>query len=101
MNSHRLAARLLALLFACVCSSTLAQPAARPAPLKSGIEFTGAEVRALQGDEFANPGMLWILRGSALWDQPAGKEARACAGCHGEAGQWRLDQSRRTYPAVS
>ena len=43
-----------------------AQTAVRPAPLKSGIEFTGAEVRALQNDEFANPGMLWVTRGAAV-----------------------------------
>jgi sulfur-oxidizing protein SoxA len=60
-----------------------AQTAVRPQPLKSGIEFSGAELRTLQHDEFANPGMLWVERGSALWQQPAGPENRACANCHG------------------
>ena len=99
MSSPRLAAWLLALFFTCICSSTLAQPAVRPVPLKSGIEFTGTEVRALQGDEFANPGMLWISRGSALWDQPAGKEGRACAGCHGEAAAGMKTVATR-YPQI-
>lgn len=76
---------LLAALTACVAGAAGAQTAVRPAPLKSGIEFTGAEVRALQNDEFANPAMLWVSRGSALWEQPAGNDNRSCASCHGEA----------------
>ena len=45
---------------------------------RSGIEFQSADVRALQADEFANPGMLWVTRGEALWSQ-------SCRSCHGEA----------------
>ena len=45
---------------------------------QSGIEFQSADVRALQADEFANPGMLWVTRGEALW-------SASCAACHGEA----------------
>ena len=56
-----------------------------PTPLKSGIEFTGAEVRALQQDDFANPGMLWVARGEQLWREPAGTEGKSCANCHGDA----------------
>jgi sulfur-oxidizing protein SoxA len=57
---------------------------ARPQPLRSGIEFAGPDVRALQADDFANPGMLWAARGERLWSEPAGA-GRSCAGCHGEA----------------
>ena len=53
--------------------------------LKQGSEFAGAEVRAMQADEFGNPGMLWVTRGERLWREPAGREAKACASCHGEA----------------
>ncbi len=56
-----------------------------PMPLKSGLEFAGAEVRALQQDDFANPGMLWVARGEKLWQEPAGKESKSCASCHGDA----------------
>jgi L-cysteine S-thiosulfotransferase len=45
---------------------------------KSGTEFQSADVRALEADEFANPGMLWVARGEALW-------AQSCAWCHGDA----------------
>ena len=57
----------------------------RPTPLKSGIEFASADIRALQSDDFANPGMLWVVRGEKLWQERAGKEHQSCAGCHGDA----------------
>ncbi len=55
-----------------------------PAP-RSGLEFASADVRALQADDFANPGMLWVARGEKLWNTPAGRSATSCAGCHREA----------------
>lgn len=59
---------------------------ARPSPLRSGIEFQGADVRALQADAFANPGMLWVARAERLWSEapPGGP---SCAACHGDAKQ--------------
>ena len=57
----------------------------KPSPLKSGIEFASADVRKLQADDFANPGMLWVARGEKLWSEPAGKSGKSCAGCHGDA----------------
>ncbi len=44
------------------------------------------DLRALQGDELANPAMLWVERGEGLWREPAGKSAKACASCHQDAG---------------
>jgi sulfur-oxidizing protein SoxA len=52
--------------------------------LKSGVEFTSEANRALQADEFANPGMLWVTRGEKLWREPAGSTGKSCAACHGE-----------------
>src|SRR6186713_1420489 len=57
----------------------------RPQPLKSGLEFTGADARKLQADDFANPGMLWVARGEKLWREPAGKDGKSCSSCHGDA----------------
>jgi sulfur-oxidizing protein SoxA len=74
-----------------VLAALLAAPTARPAepprpnPLKGGVEFQSADVRALQGDDFANPMTLWVTRGEALWAQPRGTQGKACASCHGEA----------------
>jgi L-cysteine S-thiosulfotransferase len=51
--------------------------------LRSGITFAGADVRAMQSDDFANPGMLWVERGARLWREASG--AKSCAECHGDA----------------
>jgi sulfur-oxidizing protein SoxA len=44
------------------------------------------ETRAMQDDDTANPGMLWVLEGGALWARKAGAAGRACADCHRDAG---------------
>ena len=59
----------------------------RPLPLdkvRSGIEFAGRDVRALQDDVGGNPAQLWLAQGQALWDAPAGQSRQSCASCHGE-----------------
>jgi sulfur-oxidizing protein SoxA len=53
--------------------------------LKSGIEFVSEDLRKLQTDDFANPGMLWVARGEKLWAEPAGKSGKSCASCHQDA----------------
>ena len=52
---------------------------------RSGFEFMSRETQALQRDDFANPGMLWVAEGEALWSQPAGTAGIACTGCHAAA----------------
>ena len=75
-----------ALLWLCVWAATVAaaQPQ-RPTPLKAGVDFASAEVRAMQQDDFANPGMLWVARGEKLWQEPMGPQNKTCASCHGDA----------------
>ncbi|MFO1398939.1 MAG: sulfur oxidation c-type cytochrome SoxA [Burkholderiales bacterium] len=85
----RLAAFIVA---ACFAVATAAQE--RPSPLRSGIEFAGADVRAMQDDDAANPGLLWVERGKVLWS--AGDAA--CASCHGVAEQSMRGVAAR-YPA--
>jgi sulfur-oxidizing protein SoxA len=73
---------------------------ARPAPLRSGIDFASDEVRAMQRDDFANPGMLWVTRGETLWRRSdAGGERRACADCHGDAAT-SMQGVAAAYPRV-
>src|SRR4030095_9608979 len=43
------------------------------------------ETRAMQDDDIANPGMLAVLEGGALWARKTGAAGRACADCHGAA----------------
>jgi len=57
----------------------------RPSPLKSGIEFVSDDLRKLQADDFANPGMLWVARGEKIWGEAAGNARKSCAACHGDA----------------
>jgi sulfur-oxidizing protein SoxA len=52
---------------------------------RSGYAFMGRETRAMQDDDTANPGMLWVLDGATLWSKKAGAAGRACADCHGDA----------------
>jgi sulfur-oxidizing protein SoxA len=54
---------------------------------RSTYEQMSAETRAMQDEDTANPGMLWVLDGEALWNTKAGAADRACSGCHGEAAQ--------------
>lgn len=57
----------------------------RPSERRSGYHFMSRETRAMQDDETANPGTLWVLEGETLWKARAGAAGRACADCHGEA----------------
>ena len=69
------------------------------AELKSGAEFSGAEVRAMQADEFENPGMLWVTRGERLWREMVGAAGKSCASCHGDAATSMKGVAAR-YPRV-
>ena len=51
----------------------------------SGYDFMSRETRAMQDDDSANPGMLWVLDGEALWKKKEGAADKACSDCHGEA----------------
>jgi L-cysteine S-thiosulfotransferase len=87
------------LAFAMALASTTTPAQERSLPqqaLRSGIEFAGADVRAMQTDDFANPGFLWVERGEKLWK---GAEAgRSCASCHGDATKSMRGVAAR-YPA--
>jgi sulfur-oxidizing protein SoxA len=51
---------------------------------RSGATFMSPETNAMQSDDSANPGMLWVLDGEALWNAKAGTAQNACADCHGD-----------------
>lgn len=91
--------RLLAVLAAGIVAAAFAQerPIA-PSALQSGIVFAGSDVRAMQADDAANPGMLWVSRGAELWDTPTGASGKSCASCHGDAGRSMRGVATR-YPA--
>src|SRR5271167_3816457 len=58
-----------------------------PAERRSGYADMSKETRAMEDDDTANPGMLSVLDGEALWGQKAGAANRSCADCHGDAAQ--------------
>ena len=52
---------------------------------RSGYDFMSPQTRAMQDDDTANPGLLWVLEGEALWSRKAGAAGRGCVDCHGDA----------------
>lgn len=76
----------LAVFIAMVAVVPLAQERSLPLPaLRSGISFLGPDLRAMQDDDFTNPGLLWVGRGEQLWNAAAGASGQSCASCHGDA----------------
>ncbi|MCC7348403.1 MAG: sulfur oxidation c-type cytochrome SoxA [Variibacter sp.] len=65
---------------------------------RSGFTFMSRETQAMQQDDSANPGMLWVGDGEVLWNVKAGRANRACADCHGDARQSMRGVAAR-YPA--
>jgi len=72
--------RLLPLLLLLAAAAPQGVPADAP---RSGYDDASPAVRAIQDDDGANPAMLWVAAGRALWDQPAGPRGQSCASCHG------------------
>ncbi len=52
---------------------------------RSGYSFMTPDTQAIQNDDTANPGMLWVLDGEALWKAKTGAASMACADCHNDA----------------
>lgn len=67
--------------------------------LQSGREFQSQDVRSLQADDFANPGMLWVEKGAKLWQEAAGADKQSCSGCHGDAAVSMKGAATR-YPLI-
>ena len=65
---------------------------------RSSFEHMSGDTKAMQQEDTANPGMLWVLDGEALWRAKAGQANLACAGCHGEADKTMRGVAAR-YPA--
>lgn len=90
-------------LAAFVTSSAFAQfpdrPAAQSVRPQSGTAFQSKATQALQADDGANPAMLWVEQGAALWSAPGGPQAKTCATCHGEAVQSMRGAATR-YPQI-
>ncbi len=69
-----------------------------PPDRRSGYADMSNESKAMQDDDTANPGMLAVLDGEALWNRKAGAAGVSCADCHGDAAQSMKGVAAR-YPA--
>jgi L-cysteine S-thiosulfotransferase len=69
-----------------------------PEGRRSGYDFASPQTRAMQDDDTANPGMLWVGQGETLWGQKAGPADRSCADCHGDA-RTSMNGVAARYPA--
>jgi sulfur-oxidizing protein SoxA len=50
--------------------------------LVSGWAYRDTETRAMQMDDFDNPGMIFVDRGIDAWNAVDGTEGKSCASCH-------------------
>src|ERR1700730_569078 len=68
-----------------------------PETKHSGYDFAEPETRAIQDDDTANPGILWVLQGESLWMRKAGAAERSWADWHGDPTSMKGVAAR--YPA--
>jgi sulfur-oxidizing protein SoxA len=69
-----------------------------PAERRSGYSFMAPDTKAMQDDDTANPGMLWVMEGESMWAKKDGASEKACADCHGDARESMKGVAAR-YPA--
>ena len=62
----------------------------------SGYADASAPVRAMQDDDTANPGFLWVQQGEGIWSDAGVPTGHSCASCHGAATGMRGVSAR--YP---
>jgi L-cysteine S-thiosulfotransferase len=74
-----------ALLIAAGIAASLSAAEIPQGARRSGYTFMTPDTQAIQNDDTANPGMLWVLDGEALWKAKSGAAGMACADCHSDA----------------
>src|SRR5260370_21898210 len=74
-----------ALLLAAGIASPLCATEIPQGERRSGFSFMTPDTKAMQNEDTANPGMLWVLDGETLWKSKAGAAGKACADCHSDA----------------
>jgi sulfur-oxidizing protein SoxA len=94
------AARMLVAWMAVLAASPVVATDIPLSERKSGYDFMSRESRSMQDDDTANPAMLWVLDGEALWSRKAGAAEKSCAECHGDARAGMKGVAAR-YPAFN
>ena len=62
----------------------------------SGWHYRGTETRAMQADDFDNPGMIFVEQAEDVWNTAEGSEGKSCADCHGASEE--MAGVRPVYP---
>ena len=62
----------------------------------SGWLFRGTETRAMEMDDFDNPGMIFVEKAEETWNTADGTEGKSCADCHGASSE--MAGVRPVYP---
>jgi sulfur-oxidizing protein SoxA len=65
---------------------------------KSGYDFIKPATRAMQDDDFENPGMLTLEQGQELFNEKQNGISKACSDCHGQDGLEMDTKSIARYP---
>lgn len=65
--------------------------------LWSGFYYAKDETKAMQMDEFENPGILYVEEGEVLFNKKAGKADKSCASCHGNV-EVSMKEAGARYP---
>jgi len=91
------------LLKACFIMLSGALPVVAASPLfaeeaKSGYAFIKPDTRAMQDDDFENPGILSVEQGLELFNEKQDSASKACADCHGADGEKMDTKSIARYP---
>lgn len=77
----------LLLCVALASSAAWAEDMRPSAGIRSGYAFLAPETKAMQDDDFSNPGFFWVERGAEEWKKAAGAAGKSCASCHGDAAE--------------
>jgi sulfur-oxidizing protein SoxA len=67
-------------------------------PARSGYDYIKPATRAMQDDEFENPGLLTVDYGQELFVHRHAASKQSCADCHGEAGERFDSRAIARYP---
>ncbi|MGB3246501.1 MAG: sulfur oxidation c-type cytochrome SoxA [Sulfitobacter sp.] len=62
----------------------------------SGWLFRGTETRAMQTDDFDNPGMIFVEQAQDAWNTVEGTEGKSCSSCHNDMES--MAGVKATYP---
>lgn len=65
---------------------------------RSGYIYATDETRAMQDDDFENPGFLWVEIAQREWDKVEGEAGKSCASCHSDVESMKGVGAR--YPVV-